>query len=79
MDNSKRTQMFAELASFCRKEKSKWAFAAFDEEFETAPVVQEGAVPVPVAAPVVVPVVDPVGVRLEEGVVNPPRLFEHRG
>ena len=82
MDNSKRTQVFAELASFCRKEKSKWAFAAFNEEFEqseTAPVVQEGAVPVPVAAPVVVPVVEPVGVRPEEGVVNPPRLFEHRG
>ena len=79
MDNSKKTQVFKELASFCKKEKSKWAFVAFDEESSSASVVQEGSVPVSVAALVSVMVIEPVGVRPEEGVVNPPQLFELGG
>ena len=71
MDNSKKTQVFKELASYCKKEKSKWALAAFDEGWKSASVVKEGSVPVPVVEQVVV--------RPEEGVVNPPRLFEIGG
>ena len=42
-------------------------------------MVQEGSVPVSVAALISVMVVEPLGVQPEEGVVNPPQLFELGG